>query len=242
MRLLLHLILCINYLPQMTVCLIYCPASLPGYSAQFLVIKPQPVDTSATAEPEPIKFPSLPPLPTPAAQEQSSDSSDADSSPAPSPTVDLPPLPELPTLPNIESTHSTEDAAAPADASSEEPQSADTNDNSPSRGKNPVGRPQKPLLSDAAWRVEQSDFSWAKSISRDSIEPNRDKLHEKVFKQIERNQPELLQDSEFMQAFEATYASVLQTYELAPTARQDILKSLLNGRIIENLAKQRAQS
>jgi hypothetical protein len=123
-------------------------------------------------------------------------------------------------------------------------QSATSNDitqpsspSSSSPAKNPVGRPQKPLLSDAAWRVEQSDFSWAKSISRESIEPHRDQLRQKINAQIEQNQPELLHNTQFTAAFDQAFNAVLQAYELTPTARQDILKSLLNGRIVENLIK-----
>jgi hypothetical protein len=153
-------------------------------------------------------------------------------------------LPELPPLPDhmpafdrkIEYTPSTSDAQPTATSMPDAEVTSADNQPAPAP-KNPVGRPPKPLLSDAAWRVEQSDFAWAKSISRDDIGPNKDLLRHKVTKQIERNDPDLLQNEAFMGAFAQAFDAICQTYELAPTARQDILKSLLNGRVVENIAK-----
>jgi hypothetical protein len=146
------------------------------------------------------------------------------------PLAELPPL--IPDLSTPPAASQVVEPAAPSPSA--QPNSINSQ---PAGPKNPVGRPPKPLLTDAAWIVDQADFAWAKSISRDSIAANRDTLYQKIQQQIRQNQPELLNNSTFVQQFDQAFQAICQTYELTPTARQDILKSLLNGRIIENLVK-----
>jgi hypothetical protein len=187
----------------------------------------------------PITFPSLPDLglPSQPASEQ------------PMPEFDLPPLPDLaapaqaqPDAPLSQSSpFSAGQPVAPAQTIPPVvPNSAPAMPQpSPSaaQSKNPVGRPPKPLLSEATWAVDQADFSWAKAISREPIAANRDQLRQKLNNQIQRNQPELFNNPNFASALDQAFAAICQAYDLAPTARQDLLKSLLNGRIVENLAK-----
>lgn len=204
--------------------------SLPPLPDQGLAAQPEP---TPAAEPTPAPTPQ-PAEPQPAAASQPAMPS-------------LPPLPQLPPTPSLEPTPATEpqlQASSPSEpippqpvVPNTPPQSATAASTQPSQPKNPVGRPPKPLLTDATWTVDQPDFAWAKSISRDPIGPNKEALRQKVQQQIQRNQPNLLQDPAFKPALDQAFEAICQTYELTPTARQDILKSLLNGRIVENLVK-----
>jgi hypothetical protein len=200
------------------------PAPTPQPTTQFtppMTPAPQPVESAI----EPITFPTLPTLPT-----------------APQPTVveedsfmpefDLPPLPALSQLPQPETNPqpSVQPQSWPQPPLPDQPSIIVTN-------RNPVGRPPKPLLSETTWLVDQNDFAWAKAISRDPIAAHQSELRQKVNNQIQRNQPELLTNPSFQPALDQAFMAVCQTYDLAPTARQDLLKSLLNGRIIENIVK-----
>lgn len=200
-------------------------ATMPLSEPQTPQSTPQTVVTAPetpAAQPMPVmSFPDLPPLPSLPPQPAAA--------PTPSQPTYVQPEPQTAFAPVLET------APVPESAST-----ASTNQTQLSEeqaAKNPVGRPPKPLLSDAAWNVDQADFAWAKSISRESITGYQDILRQKIQQQIQRNQPELLNNPGFTPAFNQAFAAICQTYELTPTARQDILKSLLNGRIIENLSK-----
>lgn len=101
--------------------------------------------------------------------------------------------------------------------------------------KQPVGRPPKPLLQDQLWPVSPDDFTWVKTVSRLPINEFKEELHQKVIKQIRQNKPGLIEDWQFHGAFEQAFAALCATYDLIPALRHDILKSLLNGRVIENV-------
>lgn len=107
--------------------------------------------------------------------------------------------------------------------------------------KQPVGRPQKQLKADQLWTVSQQDFSWAKAMSRSTMDEIKDELWQKVIKQIRANRPGLIEDWEFHGAFEEAFHALAMTYDLLPALRHDILKALLNGRVAENVAKQKHQ-
>lgn len=103
--------------------------------------------------------------------------------------------------------------------------------------KQPVGRPPKPLLQDQLWTISPDDFIWVKNMSRQPIRDFQDVLHQKTVQQIRTNKPGLMEDWQFTGHFEQAFNSLCTTYELIPALRHDILKALLNGRVVENLRK-----
>lgn len=104
--------------------------------------------------------------------------------------------------------------------------------------KQPVGRPPKPLLEDRLWMISAEDFTWLKAISREPIEANKEMLRQKIIAQIRINQPALLEDWQFLGRFDQAFSALCLTYNLVPGLRHDLLKSLLNGRVIDGVAKQ----
>jgi hypothetical protein len=101
--------------------------------------------------------------------------------------------------------------------------------------KMPVGRPPKPLIQEQTWLIDANDFTWIKTISRDPIGPNQEALRQKVLQQVQRNQPDILSDWHLTSAFEQAYLALCQTYDLVPSSRHEILKGLMNGKIIKQL-------
>jgi hypothetical protein len=93
-------------------------------------------------------------------------------------------------------------------------------------------------MAESSWPIDQNDFIWIKQISHDLLgQQNETMLRQKMAAQIKQNRPELVANTQFMASLEAVFESVCQVYALTPVVRQDLLKALLNGRIIENLAK-----
>ena len=83
--------------------------------------------------------------------------------------------------------------------------------------------------------VAPEHFIWVKNMSRQPISEFKDALHQKVIFQIRTNKPGLMEDWQFAGVFEQAFSALCATYELIPALRHDILKALLNGRVIDNL-------
>lgn len=146
-------------------------------------------------------------------------------------TLNLDPLPPLPDLP-AQPVQATMPAAAPQLKPLMPQQPAVSQD------KQPVGRPPKPLTADQAWMIEPQDFTWLKQISREPLEAHKDELRQKIIKQIRKNRPGLVDDWQFHGAFEQAFLAVAQTYDLVPSLRHDLLKSLLNGKVVDQVVLQ----
>ena len=90
-------------------------------------------------------------------------------------------------------------------------------------------------MQDQLWPVSPEDFVWVKNMSRQPIAEFKDALHQKVMLQIRTNKPGLMEDWQFAGIFEQAFNALCTTYELIPALRHDILKALLNGRVVDNL-------
>ena len=110
-----------------------------------------------------------------------------------------------------------------------------TSSSRPPRPKQGVGRPPKPLMQDKLWPVSPEDFSWLKSVSRQPIAEYKELLRQKTVQQIRTNRPGLMEDWQFNGAFDQAFNALCITYELVPAIRHDIIKSLLNGRVVESV-------
>ncbi len=223
--------------------------SAAAWSEPVVSQQPKPQSSaSQTANAGELNLPHLPELPSLPAM-PASNWSPAATSTTPAPTIDpssqnsrleLPPLPALPDLPQVPPVQpampqqpSQPSASAPAAQPAAE-SSAPVNQ-SP---RQPVGRPPKPLIQDRLWMISAEDFTWLKTISRDPIDANKELLRQKIIGQIRLNQPNLIEDWQFLGQFEQAFAAICMTYDLVPGLRHDLLKSLLNGRVVDGVVKQ----
>ncbi len=232
------------------------PISSPTVSQKPLPDLPPSPDSTTTPSPtqaEPNPAQTTPPVqsaPNPATSRPTqplSFTEESSSQPTTAMELNLPPLAAQPAAPS-QAADSSAMAAPVADilqpimppaqsAVQTQTQPTPSNQARPAPPKQPVGRPPKPLLQDQLWPVSPEDFTWVKNMSRQPIAEFRDQIHQKAVQQIRTHKPGLMEDWQFTGLFEQAFAALCVTYELIPALRHDILKSLLNGRVVENIHK-----
>lgn len=206
---------------------------------------PEPlIQSNPTVGPAPMPAPAPMPIPPPAPAQVAI------------PELNLPPLPDLPaqptqwaapaapTMPSVQTTFNQSQPMPQVVPATAEVPALDlpplpTMPVAPQAqvARQPVGRPQKPLVQDRLWTISADDFNWLKSISRQPIETHQELLKQKTIQQIQRNKPELASDQQFQSLFEQAFTAVCITYDLVPGLRHDLLKSLLNGRVVDGIIK-----
>jgi hypothetical protein len=190
----------------------------PVTEEPYLELNLPPLPTIApSVKPKPTP-PTTPPPPPVATPRETQSDLPASTNPAPMNTASIPGIPDI-----LSSMPPMDNEVTPPPAM---PQRQPT-------PKQPVGRPPKPLMQEQLWLVSPDDFAWVKTVSRLPIDQFKEELRQRIMKQIRQHKPGLIEDWQFHGAFEQAFIALCTTYELIPALRHDILKALLNGRVID---------